>query len=500
MAVDYYHTAVIFFLHIVTFCTIKGSLHISSFHCEALAHSFLFRSKETFKLAEIQNLEASLQIPREELFHDETQFILRYNCTRLLVDRATGSSLFRLDLQCKGAKDETFTTINSVDGPDVPRFMFSKTATGLIESQILSLSSIRRCDWIGQVVVEARNPPQLIRKLQRHEESSRFSSDGIGIGEWTLDYAKMVGANASKTTYTMKSLLCAVAHDMPTRPSLYPDLADKRFLVLDTSSRTPTNATEDTESSFYLIRHIDKRSVTDDKSSHQIKWATRPFQYSSAINFELADIVIEILVTLCKSRNHSKDQKMVLHDPTCGSGTFLALAISKGLYVEGCDSNPSAVDGTRRNLEYLYSKKKVEICAQVEIHDSCAPWKDNESLSNATISCVVANLPWGKNSVLYIDENERILCSVRSQIQVGTPCAFVTRSSNADDNKSPTHLFETNGFHILGQSFVPQRDFLLPSGGKRKRKKDQIGKSKKEGYLITSHSQNQCVITIAMAA
>jgi len=190
---------------------------------------------------------------------------------------------------------------------------------------------------------------------------------------------------------------------------------------------------------------------------------------------------------------------MVLHDPTCGSGTFLALAMSKGFYVEGCDSNPSAVDGTRRNLEYLYPKKKVETFAQVEIHDSCAPWKDNESSSSATISCVVANLPWGKNSVLYIDENERILCSVRSQIQVGTPCAFVTRSSNAGDDKSQTHLFQTTGFHVLGQSFVPQRDFLLPSGGKRKRKKDQIGKSKDEGYLITSSSQNQCVITIAMA-
>jgi len=114
---------------------------------------------------------------------------------------------------------------------------------------------------------------------------------------------------------------------------------------------------------------------------------------------------------------------------------------------------------------------------------------------------VVANLPWGKNSVLYINGNERILRSVRSQIQVGTPCAFITRpsSSNAgDDDKSPSFLFESTGFDVLGQSFVPQREFSLPRGNKKKRKKGWIDDDDDDGGG-GSRSQNQCVITIALA-
>ena len=113
----------------------------------------------------------------------------------------------------------------------------------------------------------------------------------------------------------------------------------------------------------------------------------------------------------------------------------------------------------------------------------------------------MANLPWGKNSVLYINENERILRSVRSQIEVGTPCAFITRPSpNAGDNdKTTSFLFESTGFDVLGQSFVPQRDFSLPSSNKRKKKKGWVDDDDDDDGGDGSRSQNQCVITIALA-
>ena len=546
MAVARYHSAVIQKIFFVDYLIILVVSYyaITSEALAALPYSsLLFKSKETFKLAELQNLEASLQITNCEqsvlAYHhtddndDDTDtmherefaVLLRYNCTRLLVDRATGSSLFRLDLQSKGKNDETFTTIKN-SSP----LMFSKAVVeDLLQSQILSLSSLQRStDWIGQIIEEGHDPIELVGKLQlqQHHDNltSKFSSsDDIGgdyIGEWTLDYVKMVGVDdpalrrkaKEKPLYTMKSLLCAVAHEMPPRPSLNPALADSRFLVVDTTTAT-TFAMEDTESdpssSCYLIRHIndDKRSpTTENKSSQQIKWAARPFQYSSAINFEIAEMVIGILITLIDN-NCRKDQSRVLFDPTCGSGTFLALAIANGFYVEGYDKNPSAVDGTRRNLEYMFPKKELEEFAHVEIHDSCTPYRRDSSASSsssssaANISCVVANLPWGKNSVLYINENERILRSVRSQIQVGTPCAFITRPSpNAEDNDTTaSFLFESTGFDVLGQSFVPQRDFSLPSGNKRKKKKGWVDGDDDGGGGDGSRSQNQCVITIALA-
>ena len=108
-----------------------------------------------------------------------------------------------------------------------------------------------------------------------------------------------------------------------------------------------------------------------------------------------------------------------------------------------------------------------------------------------------AHHPQGRNSISYIDENERILRSVRSQIEIGTPCAFITRPSNAGEDKGPSLLFTSTGFDVLGQAFVPQRDFVLPIG-KKKRKKPQTENSKNQDPG-SARKQNQCVVTITRA-
>ena len=108
--------------------------------------------------------------------------------------------------------------------------------------------------------------------------------------------------------------------------------------------------------------------------------------------------------------------------------------------------------------------------------------------------CTFFNRPvilQGRNSILYVDENKRILLSVRSQIQVGTPCVFITRPSDSGNDKGPLLLFESAGFNVLGQAFVPQRDFLLPTS---KKKNPRIGNIDND-----RDKQNQCVITVVLA-
>ena len=449
-------------------------------YCEAWTHSLLFKSKETFKLAEIQNLEASLQTTY--LFDTSQQNnAMRYNLTRLVVDRATGSSLFRLDLQINHNDGELFTNVKSNDDSSV-----SPRDENLLRSHILSLSSVRRCDWIGQVIAEGSDPNEFLEKLRQEQEAflapNRY---GLDTDDWNLDYIKLVGEQKSneKPKYTMKSLLCAVAHELPSKPALNPALAKSRLLLVDASAK-------DMDSCF-LIRSIDHLPKIESKSALQQKWAKRPFQYSSAINFEIAEMVLEILLTLCDNRSDSDGKKSVLLDPTCGSGTFLALALANDFHVEGCDINPSVAEGAIRNIEYLFGKEKVDQYANIEARDSC-----DLSLTNPSsdASCVVANLPWGRNSILYVDENERILRSVRSQIETGTPCAFITRPSNSGEDQGPSLLFESTGFDVLGQAFVPQRDFLLPVG-KKKSKKSNTQDSDSD-----TRKKNQCVVTIALAS
>jgi hypothetical protein len=172
---------------------------------------------------------------------------------------------------------------------------------------------------------------------------------------WTLDYVQMKegtmprGDDRPRPSFTMKSLLCAVAHDMPTPPSLDPNTTLDRFLLLATTT------SGEQQPASYLIQLMRNQNDDDEEAeAFSKRWTKRPFQYSSAISYDIAEIVIEILNTLCKIRSHD-GSKQILWDPTCGSGTFLALALRKGYHVEGFDRNQRAVEGSKHNLEYMFS-------------------------------------------------------------------------------------------------------------------------------------------------
>jgi hypothetical protein len=400
-------------------------LVLLSFLLQSHALIFLAKTMETFKLAELQFLEARLQADSNH-----------YNLTRLLVDRSTGSTLLRLD-------------------------MLEDSSLLLADRKLPS--SLNRCDWVAEVLEEGETPELLIDRLRQ----SPPETDDL----WALDYVRIESAGLEeriRPTCTKKSLLCSVSQALPTIPALNPVDATQQMLIIDTKSLNDTSC------------YLGKTCVSTMRSSLQStipsEWAKRPFQYSSAINMNVAEIVIDLLLDMT---TQSSDTPVTLFDPTCGSGTFLAFAIGKGMRVEACDCNPSCVDGSVRNLIHVFGEEKVESMTNIQLHDSSSSsssmWKESET----EIDCVVANLAWGVNSIEYVKENSRILKSVRARLSTGIPCAFVTR--DPDPN-----LFTDSDFEVLGQAFVPQRDFALPKG-----------KKKKEAEEIERNGRTRCVITIA---
>jgi hypothetical protein len=212
------------------------------------------------------------------------------------------------------------------------------------------------------------------------------------------------------------------------------------------------------------------------------KWAKRPFQYSSAISVNVAEIVMDMLLDLVQQQRQQRQddlEKLIcLLDPTCGSGTFLAFGLANGMQVEGCDCKPKCTEGTLLNLQYLFGEGTVAESANIYHHDSSTNWKETSKV----VDCVVANLPWGINSVEYSGENVRIIQSIRQRLAKCTPCAFISKESGLE-------LFQENGFEVLGQACVPQRDFQLPKGVK----------NIKGAVDDKRNGRSSCIITVVLS-
>jgi tRNA G10 N-methylase Trm11 len=388
--------------------------------------AYLAKTKETFKFAEQQHLEFTIQTESRS-----------FNSTRLLVDVSTGSSLFRLDCP-------------DYEGLDVGSMP----------------SCLRRCDWIAEILVQGDTAQELLERLRA---KSPFVSEG-----WTLDYVRMDAAgNATikkrdKPTYTMKTLTSSIAQAIPSIPALDPLHVTERLLILDSGD------------GLSLVRTV----FTSDglKSMVENKWAKRPFQYSSAISVNVAETVMNILLDLVQQQRQQRqiglEKPIYLLDPTCGSGTFLACGMANGMQVEGCDCKPKCTKGTLQNLQYLFGEGIVTENANIYHHDSSTNWQETSKV----VDCVVANLPWGINSVEYSGETVHIIQSIRQRLIKGTPCVFITKESGLE-------LFEDSGFEILGRAHVPQRNFQLPKG--KKNIKNAVDGER--------NGRNSCIVTIVLS-
>ena len=379
---------------------------ISSDAVMGLAYSsfFLAKTSETFKLSELQYAEA----------HGQAS-LFGYTVTKLLVDRSTGSTLLKVNNLAK----ESF-----LDPVNLP-------------------SSLRRCDWIIEVLAQSETPHQLMKNLRSDRNRLGSILDG-----WTLDYFRFEDLLAPKPpsvpNYTMKTLMCSVSQALPSLPALDPKKSVENLLLVDASS--------DSDHTFFFGRVLGHSVMGGSESFSGKRWSMRPYQYSSAFNQKAAEIVMDWLSSNIQS--DSRQSPPLLLDPTCGSGTFLALAMEQGWRVEGYDVNSYCTEGSLRNLKYMFGDEKVQKVAFVECRDS-----SNEFEKKEFPSCVVSNLPWGVNSVEYQHENQKILASVHSRLKAGTPCVFVTKNTELK-------LFQDARYAIVAQARIPPNDFKLPTSKK----------------------------------
>jgi hypothetical protein len=234
---------------------------------------------------------------------------------------------------------------------------------------------------------------------------------------------------------------------------------------------------------------------------HDKPWSQRPFEYSSAINPGIAELVMDILVALtrrrhghgnrtCHDDNDGGDATPVhLWDPTCGSGTFLAVAMHRGMQVSGWDINPHCIAGTHENLVHVFGETKVQSDCQLKVRDSSLGRTADETLPQKQpgprIDCVACNLPWGLNSAADRDQNGRILTTLRQEIRgAGVPCALV---SKGDGTPLAAEVLRAQGFRLVDQAHVPQQNFTLPRGNKKG------GRSKSTGQ---PKGRSDCVVTL----
>ena len=414
-------------------------------HKDPAALVLLAKTTESFKLADLQTLEAQLQAQ-----HDA-----RFSCQRILLDQATGSSLLLLQTHGKNRNIDFWVAQN--------------------EAQLLP-SSLQRCEWIGVVLVN-----QTVSALDFLNNVERVTTN-LGNGRWTLEYQRMrqrgQGRTKSSSAYTSKSLLLCTAQRIPTPAALDPLQATDRFMILDTG---PPRG-------LFLVKHILTQTVV--KSKLQQRWATRPYKYSSAINFAVAEIVIDLLQSLLSKQGggrSARHRRPILLDPTCGSGTVLGVAVDRGFNVMGWDVNPSCTRGTIDNLQHLlvkYSKEANNNHWQIDTRDSSIPvMVKSEQNDQPLVDCAISNLPWGQNSIQFRNETRNIVANVRQLLRQGAPCAFIA--------KQDLLFLPELGYQVLGKAYIPPADFVLPQARKKKVLEEQD--------VVESQRRNACVVIIARA-
>lgn len=397
----------------------------------------LAKTKETFKLADLQYLEATVQS------------VSKYDCKRILMDAATGSSLLLLD---RLAPDFEANILGEED---------------CTRHETCLPSSLRSCEWVGEVICQSSCPEEMLKELSTKQSTRNLKA-------WTLEYLRMIPTKSFKSsrisdkniTYTQKTLCCCIAQQIPVPAVLNPTQVVDRLLVVDTCE------------SMFLVKLLELPSSSSLSSPNLTpqKWAQRPFPYSSATNFQAAEMVMNILLSHRVALRHDLTTKPHFLDATCGSGTFLALVVSRGMQVTGWDSNVRCVEGSQRNLQYAFEHGDL----YTVLHRSCLDFpEDLKQAGVEKIDAVACNLPWGLNSNVFSVDSDNIehncsshlLSAIRKVLKPGIPCVFLYKDEkeSAHDNLHWKRL----GYRVIGHASIPQKDFVLPNRGKKEKKRSE---------------------------
>ena len=431
---------------------------------DALAASFstgyLAKTRETFKFSDLQYLEADLQAnKRQKRDHNNI-----YECQRLLLDAATGSTLFHLNWKDDDATTTSFSRQLQLQQHE---------QEGDNSNEFRRISSLARCEWIAEVLCHEKTAEGLIAALSNQGGIKIPDCDG-----WKMDYLRMGPVQKGQTRtvdlhYNQKTLLCCIApHIRSPPPVLNPKDASAHLMVVETTTHG------------LFLGRIRCRAPKH-TWHYQSSWASRPFQYSSAIHPTVAEIVVDLILDLV-SDDENESRSLSLLDPTCGSGTFLAMALSRDqtLSVEGNDINPQCVEGSNMNLQYLFAdnwmfmKKRCNIL----LKDSSVIGRNEDS---SDVDCAIANLPWGTNTVDYVNQNQGILESTRRRLKPDAVCVFVHKN----DKLSNPEMLQTMGFELLGEAFVPPLGFHLPESSKKGENQVDDEESSNSSAISSKHQR-----------
>ena len=424
-------------------CPLSKSLCYSlTTGARTLSAVLLGKTTESFQLADLQTLEGHVQAE-----HSHGNFSYQ----RLCLDASTGSSLFSIELD-------------------------QETPLGSFLSPSNIPSSLERSDWLGLLELNATNAHDFLESIEQLNSEKLLGDHD----SWSLDYLQVFPVHLTTSerqpvsSHTRQSILHSVVQRLPSYPriALDPDTATTKLWVVNIAGE-----------SLSLLRQVWERPVTRGAtlkgSCWSTLWASRPYQYSAAINFAVAEIAVDLLQTLIDD-NLQRWQVPTILDPTCGSGTLLAMALDRGMNVVGCDVNPKCVEGTIANLQHLLGNDSASMGRyQVETCDS------SRRMPNIAtpIDGVVCNLPWGLNTVRGSTKGENfgILLLVRQILAPGTPCIFIAKRD-----------LDLDGYKVLHKASIPPEHFSLPYGKKKPSKAKP-----KDRY--TKKRRNSCIVIVAKA-
>lgn len=474
-------------------------------------------TSESFKLADLQFLAASIEQP---------------TCQRLLLDAATGSSLLRVD-----DTDRPFPFQQQKQPPPV---------------------FLQRCQWTGVVVAWGATPEDLLEQI-RHQQNNTgiVDDDDVVVDDdprwlqhpWTLNYLCLSGdqktthtnrsanKNGRRRSYTATTLLCALSQAIRAPLAALDPRSDDttcscldRLILLDTATGGDEQLVGPPSASntcaFYLVKKLDvldsvgvlqqQHSTLSSLSSSSSfrdhkKWSHRPFPYSSAVNPGIAELVLDILVHLARQQRRRQRENGKLDqtrlpirflDPCCGSGTFLAAALDRGIHATGYDVNEKCVQGTVDNLRYFCGSScgdddgsSDEPRYQVYKQDSTTFATTIQQQGRPLFDCAACNLPWDLNTKTCSETNWKILTTLRQRLKEGAPCAIVskgTEDSPLVTNKDLEHV----GLRTVGQAQVPPKNFKLPEGNKKRMKRNADSASV---LLPKDKGRSHCLVTIVEA-
>ncbi|GFH56097.1 hypothetical protein CTEN210_12573 [Chaetoceros tenuissimus] len=387
------------------------------------------KTTESFKLSDLYLMEAQIQATLLESDSLQSDNMHKY-ISALTMDPQTGSYLLEINSnKLTGVAYEQANTDNVVNSVERP-------------------SCLNRLDWIGEVIASGSCGRNLLDRLEMIKNNPELLGK---INDFTLDYLCM-GYMREKDFSTSKTLTCRIAQSIPSRAVLDAKKAKTNLLLIETSD------------CIYLTKKYiltSKMEQGSDEFNVAKRWSGRPFQYSSAINPTVAEITMSLLGDLSKGNSH-----MTLLNPTVGSGTFEAFALEKGMYVIGFDINDKCVNGTIKNLQYIFGEDFTNKRIDIRVNDSTRLDIRLEHNCN----CAVTNLPWGQNTAIENEnDNLKILTYLFNNLSEASYCAIISKYE-VDD------ILQSIGFTIISTASIPQTGFQLPQG-KKKSKQRNAGSS-----------------------